>query len=359
MYFELCLIIAKYLLTELKVIPNENPQFVTRKKRSTTEIENTRSSFMRLVKPESPRVRMVARRSVSKEDIRARLANRKFIPRFTGETKHTRHKRDLFDAEKKIRMEKILSRKNMTRPANCATKPEHELYLPGDVAFGVEKQFEAQGRTALRLAHFLSDFLQNVDEYENFGNMRGDRRLNETHLIGEVLANVMGDFKILGSGVFFERYRFRMSPPLNNTDPRYDNGIVKEFFGPYAWRKHATAMNSRTVHEYSIIDTAGFKEFYTDKSWYRLMKSRWQTNFHSLVKHTVKPMVRSDVNGTSLVRFEYYPLTYYAPRYAQGEWLRPHFMCGTDGGVTVNNWVVSYVVPFFGHNQLKTRLEFM
>jgi hypothetical protein len=69
------------------------------------------------------------------------------------------------------------------------------------------------GRTALRLAHFLSDFLQNVDEYEQFGSMDGDRRLNETHVFGEVIANVISNFKIVGSGVFFDRYSFRMSPP--------------------------------------------------------------------------------------------------------------------------------------------------
>ena len=60
---------------------------------------------------------------------------------------------------------------------------------------GVQRQFEAQGRTALRLAHFLSNFMQNVDEYEEFGDLKGDRRLNETQLFGEVIANVMGDFR--------------------------------------------------------------------------------------------------------------------------------------------------------------------
>ena len=58
---------------------------------------------------------------------------------------------------------------------------------------GVERQFEPQGRTALRLAHFLSDFLQNVDEYEEFGDLKGDRRLNETQIFAEVIANIMGD----------------------------------------------------------------------------------------------------------------------------------------------------------------------
>ena len=65
-------------------------------------------------------------------------------------------------------------------------------------------------------------------------------------------------------------------------------------------------------------------------------------------------MVRSDPNGTSLVRWEHYPLRYHAPVYEHGEWLRPTFKC--DG--LVDEWVVTYVAPFFGMNPLKTQLEF-
>lgn len=60
---------------------------------------------------------------------------------------------------------------------------------------GVDRQFEPQGRTALRLAHFLSNFLQNVDEYEEFGDLKGDRRLNETQIFAEVVANVLADHR--------------------------------------------------------------------------------------------------------------------------------------------------------------------
>ncbi len=43
---------------------------------------------------------------------------------------------------------------------NCYTYKKEDLELPGDVSYGVEKQFSYQARTALRLAHFLSNFLQ-------------------------------------------------------------------------------------------------------------------------------------------------------------------------------------------------------
>lgn len=79
---------------------------------------------------------------------------------------HRRSKREATDEQAVNRMAKILDRFETTNNQNCKTKKAYELLLPGDAAYGVEKQFEAQGRTALRLAHFLSNFLQNVDEYE-------------------------------------------------------------------------------------------------------------------------------------------------------------------------------------------------
>jgi len=63
---------------------------------------------------------------------------------------------------------------------------ESDLYLPGDVGYDVENLFSSQARVALRLSHFLSNFLQNVDLYEEYGNLRGDRLLNIEQVFGEV-----------------------------------------------------------------------------------------------------------------------------------------------------------------------------
>lgn len=166
-------------------------------------------------------------------------------------------------------------------------------------------------------------------------------------MFGEVIANVMGDFKILGSGIFFDRYKFRLSPLSDNTNPQLTDGNTREYFAPFAFKTkdRATA---------TVIDFAGFNESYTSKRWFLNMKSRWATNYHSLQKFTTRPMIRSDINGTSSIRFEYYPLTYKATRYEDGEWIRPVFKC--DG--RVDSWVVTYVVPFFGKNTLKTSIEF-
>jgi len=63
---------------------------------------------------------------------------------------------------------------------------ESDLRLPGDVGYDVENLFSGQARTALRLSHFLSNFLQNIDLYEEYGNLRGDRLLNTEQVFGEV-----------------------------------------------------------------------------------------------------------------------------------------------------------------------------
>ncbi|ESO93259.1 hypothetical protein LOTGIDRAFT_119445 [Lottia gigantea] len=268
-----------------------------------------------------------------------------------------KHVRDEQEREKrtpkpKVKMTHIMERKYQTNKENCHGKLPNELFLPGDVGYGVDEQFEGQGRTALRLAHFLSNFLQNIDEYEEFGDLKGDRRLNETQIFSEVIANVMSDFRLLGSGVFFDRYQFRMSPPVNNTDPRFIDGITREFFGPYAWREQVKQDGG--LDQFKAIDFAGYEQFYTDHQWFRNMKARWATNVHGLKKYTAKPMIRNDKKGTSLIRFEYYPITYRAPDYKDGEWLRPQYKC--DG--KVYDWVSTYVVPFFGKNSLKTKIEF-
>ena len=54
----------------------------------------------------------------------------------------------------------------------------------------------------------IFSILQNIDVYEEYGNLRGDRLLNIEQLFGEVLANVMGDLKMKGSGIFYDIDKF-------------------------------------------------------------------------------------------------------------------------------------------------------
>ncbi|GFS15850.1 Fras1 related extracellular matrix protein [Elysia marginata] len=359
-------------IQDRQVLPQiKNPEFV-RKKRSMArtkdrflaEVEGERQSprlTNRMKRELIPKIKEI-RESVMREKREAEAAHPKVTikKRHTAKVKvdkskaHSRRKREATDENAVNRMKTILDRYRSINRLNCKQQPAHKLFLPGDAAYGAEKQFEPQGRTALRLAHFLSNFLQNVDEYEEFGNLRGDRRLNETQIFAEVISNVMADFKIVGAGVFFDRYKFRMSPPVNNTDPRFVNGITREFFGPYAWREPDPTGSVRATSNFNAMDLAGLQTYYTDEPWFQDMKARWATNFVHLKKFTAKPMIRSDIPGTSLIRFEYYPYTYRAPQYEDGEWLRPQFKCNGR----YDAWVVPYQVPFFGWDDIKARLEF-
>ncbi|GAB1603596.1 uncharacterized protein LOC115222177 [Argonauta hians] len=331
-----------------QVIPKKNPVIVQNlKKRSVSSFNTKKDVFLRLIFPETDRSLRWPKSNkeyTSKDFIPIRPSRyRKQVAR---EEAFKRKKRDLFDNVMWMRMREILQRFQGTTKDNCQSRTANQLLLPGDAGFGAERQFESQGRTALRLAHFLSNFLQNVDEYEEFGILRGDRRLHDTQMFGEVIATVMGDFKILGAGIFFDQYKYRISPG-NNTDPRYVNEVTREYFAPFAWK---TDDKTRS----RAIDMAGLKNHYTDKRWFTDMKSRWATNYNSLEKFITRPMIRSNIKGKSLIRFEYFPLTFRAPRYEDGEWLRPVFKC--DG--RVDAWVLTYVVPFFGMNTLKTQIEF-
>lgn len=158
----------------------------------------------------------------------------------------------------------------------------------------------------------------------------------------------MGDLKIKGSGVFFDIDKF--------TGP---DGKTRQFFGPYAWRfeeaNTGQGQDSDVANtHFRAIDYAGFPTTYLDQPWFKNVKERWQSNTYGLGKFREKPVIRSDVNGTSLVDFLLFPLYYKAPREEDGLWSAPYFNC--DG--YVNDWIVTYSIPFFGLNSISTGIEF-
>jgi len=276
---------------------------------------------------------------------------KKFQPRYKRDTSEAkkRVKRQSFDQLAFERMYYILRHKDSINKDNCHTFKTDELELPGDVAYNVEKVFSSQARTALRLSHFLSNFMQNIDAYEEYGTLRGDNLLNIELIFGEVLANVMGDLKLKGSGVFFDEEKF-IGP----------DGRTRQFFGPYAYRYDdedqgiGGPTGDRASTHFRAIDYAGFEDHYLDDTWFKNIKERWQANTYGLTKFTEKPMIRSDLKGTSLRKFEMYPMYYYAPSEEDGWWSAPYFDC--DG--YVNDWIVTYSIPFFGLNSIGSALEF-
>ncbi|RZF35140.1 hypothetical protein LSTR_LSTR015914, partial [Laodelphax striatellus] len=100
-------------------------------------------------------------------------------------------------------------------------KPD-DLTLLGDISFGAEEQFVNEAKMAVRLANFLSAFLQITDPKEVFSGKRlTDRPISEDQMFGETLALVMGDSKIWSAGTYWERNKF-----TNRT-----------LFAPYAYKK--------------------------------------------------------------------------------------------------------------------------
>lgn len=144
----------------------------------------------------------------------------------------------------------------------------------------------------------------------------------------------MSDFRILSSGIYFDRDKFV------NVD-----GSRKEFFGPWAYQKEGQTL----VH-----DSAGLNTLYVDEDWFVRTKQRWATNLYGLVSYKMRSKIRSDIKGTSNVNYDNFPMTYKAPNIEHGFWTHPYFRC--DG--MIDQWVITYIVPFFGLDSLRKKVEF-
>lgn len=277
-------------------------------------------------------VKTVKRRPVKKDYIDQEF-NEKQKP-MKNKNKKRKRREAQFDQISFDRMQSIFRKIKNINKENCKTFSNRARLLPGDVGYGVETQFDPQARFALRISHLLSNWYQNVIPGENFGYLKGGNRIHHELMFGEVLANVMADYKVLSSGIYFEPHVFE----------DWD-GKSREYFGPFAYKRDNNAF---------AIDTAGFKTRYTDEDWYSKIRQRWQTNTAGLLKYRMKAKVRSDIKGSSSVNFEYYPMGYKAPSVTHGIWSQPYFRC--DG--RVDAWVMTYAVPFIGMDRLRTKLQF-
>ncbi|CAL1537135.1 unnamed protein product, partial [Lymnaea stagnalis] len=248
---------------------------------------------------------------------------------------HGRVKRaSVFDDQAFDRMMKIMRQKASVTSSSCHKLPNHQLFLPGDVSYGVNAQFESEGRTALRLSHFLSLMLQSAPPGMTEENSRAGPSLHVDHMFGEVLANVMGNFRIVSAGLYFDRDAF-----IGH------DGKTRELFGPWAYKKSGS---------FYAIDTAGLTSAYVDQDWFVQAKSRFATNVSGVKTFKLRAYLRSDIEGTSTSRHENFPLIYRAATYELGFWTSPHFRC--DG--KVDQWVMTYVSPFFGVDSMGTKLVF-
>ncbi|ROT73464.1 hypothetical protein C7M84_008129 [Penaeus vannamei] len=221
-------------------------------------------------------------------------------------------------------------------PENCKRFHPDDLLLRGDIGFGMDKQFENEARMALRLANFLSAFLQVVDHKEIFSGVRVvDQPLSEDQMMGEVLSIILGNSRVWASGMYWDRSKF-----TNRT-----------LFAPLAYK---TELNTRKFGMEDLARLNSSREAYTNKPWFRKLKSRWSTNFDDLEKYWIKLKLRHNSTGMHSIKYERYPTFYKAAELQHGQWSTPEFDC--EG--FVKKWVVHYTAPFFGWDALRSKLEF-
>lgn len=122
--------------------------------------------------------------------------------------------------------------------------------------YGAEEFFENEAKMALRLANFISVFLQVSDPKEVYSGKRvADKALTEDQMIGETLALVLGNSRIWSAGVYWERNKF-----TNRT-----------LFAPYAYKR---VLNTR---KFAVEDLARLnkpEESYLNKQWFKFLKYR-------------------------------------------------------------------------------------
>ncbi|CAM4773551.1 unnamed protein product [Rotaria magnacalcarata] len=226
-------------------------------------------------------------------------------------------------------------------PHICEFMTEDLLTMPGDVLHDADIQFESQARLALTLSHFLSSFYQIVNSDEDFPMRKAEVDLTDEQLIGEVLAAVASDHKVVGVGIFFDRGKFR-----NYRLP---------YFGPYAFR-----IENDINRKYAVVDWAGLPDGYENEIWFRTMKARWATNGDrsQLTEYWLKLFIRADYFGSALVPHESgFPLYFHAPELKHGQWFPPRFQCSQNHTLP-RQWIVTYAVPFFGLDTLGINIEF-
>ncbi|KAK3876401.1 hypothetical protein Pcinc_018813 [Petrolisthes cinctipes] len=235
-----------------------------------------------------------------------------------------------------INVEEVIEFLKSVTAENCHTFAPDDLILPGDVGFGKESQFENEARMALRLANFLSAFLQIVDHSEIFSGVRVvDRPLTEDQMMGEVLSLILGNSKIWASGMYWDRGKF-----TNRT-----------LFAPLAYK---TTLNTRKFEMEDLARLNSTRDAYVNKPWFRKLKTRWSTNFDDLEKYWLKLKLRHNATGMYSRKYERYPTFYKAAEIHHGQWSVPEFDCT---GV-VKKWIVHYTAPFFGWDALRAKLEF-
>lgn len=219
--------------------------------------------------------------------------------------------------------------------STCQYFHSQDLILKEDLSWGAPKFFENEAITALRLANFISSYLQ----ISNSDGWNTDRPLTEDQMIAETLSIVMSNPRIWSAGIYWEPKEF----------------ADRTLFAPFAYK------NGLNELKFKVDDLARFnesQEMYTEKPWYRSVRERWSNaaaaNLDELQKHYLKIKRRFNETGEFGIKHDQYPVVYRASDLNSGHWTTPFFDCHGF----VKRWLLTYAVPFFGWDNLRVKLEF-
>ncbi len=126
--------------------------------------------------------------------------------------------------------------------------------------------------------------MQNQIDDAVYGDIRGDKKLNVNQLYGEVYSNVMGDLKVMSSGIFFDKNAY--------VDK---DGTRRDYFAPFAYREKSAEPGA--VPTFEAVDYKGVSPLYTEETWFKELKERYGSNAYGLERFVDKPWVRTNADG--------------------------------------------------------------
>ena len=230
-------------------------------------------------------------------------------------------------------LKKFLDLTEVIGPYECQVKHKEtrKISQEFEYIYGHASLFEVEANAAVRLSQFLSGFYQNVDGLPGDRRqvIREDKLLPPKMLYAEVLANVISNVNIQGSGIFY----------LNGSyyDPIAEK--VRSRFAPYSYR---TDKSTGLTYDYHIIDYGKSPRSYESETWFLYHQNKWnQETIKQLDQYSQKLMMRDDLKGSKLVHHK--TTTMVGIDHTHGIWT-PHLPCD---GHHRNQWLATYTVPFF------------
>ncbi|KAK7500149.1 hypothetical protein BaRGS_00008696 [Batillaria attramentaria] len=224
-----------------------------------------------------------------------------------------------------------------------------------------------QSRLALRMAHFLSAFLQTrdpsgwdaaveaawddyhkvVQQYVDarqfdqippppgWVNVKMDKYPSDKVLSAEAVANVLADDRIMGSGIFFDVDR---SAAGDSSQPK----------ALFAWRDK----DSHSDVNARVADLSQHPggDSYLQALLMRVLRTDWGdlSSANGLKTHYIDPKIRSRVRyAGGLDDFGPVSRLEYKAELRTNYWTVPYYKC--DG--RVDEWVMTYAAPFFGPSE--------